>query len=166
MNPATGQLIHDRNWTETSMRIPSLLCVLALAGCGVGTSNITQNSTFSPPEQSVRIAGIPQPVRLGGSMETSRRSVGLGTAPNHNISITLNGESAAQSVVETYQGGVVAGRWRGMAVNAICTAFELAKATRRFDCAVAVNEQVVGTLGFHAWARGSNAPVIEGSIVR
>ncbi len=148
------------------MRIPSLFCVLALAGCGVGTSNITENGTFNPPEQTVRIAGIPQPVRLGGSMETSRRSVGLGTAPNHNITITLNGENAAQSVVETYEGGTFTGRWRGMAVTAACRANELAKATRRFDCAVAVNDQLVGTLGFHAWARGRNGPLIDAATTR
>lgn len=141
------------------MRRSLVLCIV-LSACGVGGNNITQNGTFVPPEQTVTVPGVTGPVRLGGRMETSRRFIGIGTRPNHTITITLAGEEAGHAAMETYAGGTVAGRWRGMPVVAACTAHETAKATRRFDCPVLVDSRPVGALSFHAWARGSGPPAV------
>jgi len=140
------------------MRFLALLPVLALAACGVGGDNITEVITETPPTQTVRIAGVPQPVLLGGKMETGRRFAGLGTVPRHEIFITLNGQPAVQQVVNTYRDTDIAGTWNGMPVTSNCRYDNdhdsNYRSSRRFTCAVAVNQQPAGTLIFTAYGVG------------
>lgn len=137
------------------MRLLALLPALALTACGMGGSNITEVYTDTPPAQSVRVGGVPQPVTLAGRMESGRRFVGLGTVPKHDITITLDGQQAAAGTMETYRGGPVSGTWRNMPVSANCVFEELGnRASRRFNCPVTVNQQPVGTLSFSAYGQG------------
>lgn len=138
------------------MRPIALLPVLALAGClGVGGNNITEVGNDVAPTQTVRVAGVSQPVQLGGTMETGRRTVVGGTMPRHEVAITLNGQQAIREVVNTYSDTNISGSWNGMPVAAACRHTETAKASRRFDCAVTVRDQNVGTVTFNAYARGA-----------
>lgn len=116
----------------------SLLPVLALSACGVGGSNITEVGVDTAEERTVTIQG--QPVRLGGRMSTTRQSAGLGTIPRHDITVTLNGQTAATGTVDYRSGGTLAGTWRTSAVAAACPVTETVnRASRRFDCAVVVS---------------------------
>lgn len=141
------------------MRRLALLPLLALSAClGSGGDNITETYNDIAPNQTVRIAGIPQPVTLGGNMDTGRRSVAGGTVPRHEITITLNGQQAVRQVVNTYDNTVIEGNWNGRPVSADCrfsNDFDNNyRSSRRFTCGVSVSQQQVGTLVFTAYGRG------------
>ncbi len=134
------------------MRLTALLPLIALTGCGVGV--ITAPGTSRAPEQVVRVSGVPQPVRLGGEVETTRQFVGLGTVPRHDLSLRVNGVQAIRGTLDTYGTTNLAGRAGELATAATCVSRELAKADRQFDCAVQVNGQSTTTLSFRASPSG------------
>ena len=140
------------------MRFIALLPLLALTACGAGGSNITEVIVDRAPTQTVRVAGVPQPVQLGGFMDTGRRTVFAGTVPRHEIVITLNGQEAIRQVVNTYRDTDVSGNWQGRPVTANCrysNDFDSNhRASRQFACTVAVAQQQAGTLTFSAYGRG------------
>lgn len=153
------------------MRPLALLPLLLLGGClGVGGSNITEVGTEVVPAQTVRVAGIPQPVQLAGQMDIGRRTVPGGTVPRHEITITLNGQPALREVVQTYQSSVISGNWNGRPVTSDCR-YDIEhdanwRASRRYTCAVSINQQLAGTLVFHAYGRGrrpADAPQLQPS---
>lgn len=141
------------------MRRLALLPLLLLGGClGQGNTNITETGIESAQPQTVRIAGVPQPVQLTGEMDIGRRRVMGGTVPRHEIAIAINGQEAIRQVVQTYQSTQIAGSWNGMPVTSDCR-YDVAhdqdwRASRRFTCTVSVNQQVAGTLVFTAYGRG------------
>ena len=151
------------------MRRLALLPLLFLGGClGSGGSNITETGVEVAPTQTVRIAGVGQPVQLAGEMDIGRRHVPGGTVPRHEITITLNGQQAIRQVVQTYQSTTISGSWNGQPVTADCQ-YDIAhdenwRASRRYSCAVSVGRQSVGTLVFQAYGRGrrpASAPQLQ-----
>ncbi len=141
------------------MRPIALLPLLALTAClGQGGDNITETRVDRAQTQNVRVAGIPQPVQLGGFMDTGRRMVVGGTVPRHEVVITLNGQEAIRQVVNTYRDTDISGNWQGRPVTANCrysNDFDSNyRSSRQFACAVAVAQQQAGTLTFTAYGRG------------
>lgn len=127
-------------------RMIALVLTLALAACGARTAagRVEAGPQFWRPSTTKDAWSI------AGTLETRRVRSGFLTRPEHEVSITVNGQVAMHGAMPRDRTVELVGRAEGSSVGAICTPRMVAQATLQVTCIVMVANERATSLSFTA----------------
>lgn len=127
-------------------RAAALAMIAVLAGCGPRTAP----GRVEAGPQFWRPSATKEAWLIGGYLDTRRVPGGLGTRPEHEVFVTVNGRVAMQGAMPRDRALELTGRVEGMGVSALCTPAMVARATLQVRCLVLVGNERAATLSFTA----------------
>ena len=141
-------------------RQAALLMLFLLAACGARTA--PGREAAAP--QYWRAPGAETALRIEGYLETRRGLGALGSRPEHEVVISVDGQEALRAPMPRDRPIEATGRAQGSEVSAMCAPRMVARATMQVTCLVLVDQERAASLSFTAGT--ARAPVAAEAAAR